>query len=273
MANNTTVRLTLINGPTLLIEFAGLRILTDPTFDPPERLVLGDEILEKLTPPALAPETLLPIDVVLLSHDQHPDNLDRAGREFLPQAKLVFSTVGAEERLGGNCHGLKTWQSATVTASDGSKVTITGTPARHGPHGIEPVAGEVTGFILTTPGAPSVYVSGDTVWYPGIAEIAARFDVGLAILFTGAAQPRGPFNVTMDSNDAIEAAFAFTHAAIVAIHNEGWSHFKQSQADLAKAFQVVNIHRLRILEPAVPLELSLDHDHKKTTGTSENRGR
>ena len=33
--NANTVSLTLIDGPTLLIEFGGLRILTDPTFDEP----------------------------------------------------------------------------------------------------------------------------------------------------------------------------------------------------------------------------------------------
>ena len=30
----TNVRITHIGGPTTLIEFAGWRILTDPTFDP-----------------------------------------------------------------------------------------------------------------------------------------------------------------------------------------------------------------------------------------------
>jgi hypothetical protein len=87
--------------------------------------------------------------------------------------------------------------------------------------------------------------------------VATRFDVGLAILFTGAAQPRGPFNVTMNSKDAIEAAVAFKNAKIAAVHNLGWSHYKESQEDLLKAFNTVGIDRLHILKPAVPIDITL----------------
>jgi hypothetical protein len=65
-----TVRLTLIDGPTLLIEIGGLRFLTDPTFDEPQEHTLGTEVLRKLNPPPLHPESLLPIHAVLLSHDE-----------------------------------------------------------------------------------------------------------------------------------------------------------------------------------------------------------
>jgi len=46
-----------------------------------------------LPDPALAPEALSAIDHVLLSHDHHFDNLDRAGRALLPAAKSVLTTV------------------------------------------------------------------------------------------------------------------------------------------------------------------------------------
>jgi hypothetical protein len=85
------------------------------------------------------------------------------------------------------------------------RLYITGTPARHGPVGIEPIAGEVTGFLLglNEPG-DAIYVTGDTVWYEGVAEVARRFRSALVMLFAGSAKPRGPFHVTMDNNDAIE---------------------------------------------------------------------
>src|SRR4051794_30819302 len=76
------VGLPLVGGPTLCIDLAGFRLLTDPTFDPPGRYE-GPVPLEKRTGPALSPDEVGPIDAVLLSHDQHFDNLDRAGRGFL----------------------------------------------------------------------------------------------------------------------------------------------------------------------------------------------
>jgi L-ascorbate metabolism protein UlaG (beta-lactamase superfamily) len=123
-------------------------------------------------------------------------------------------------------------------------------PARAG---IEPITGDVIGFILAIDDGPAIFISGDTVWFGGVAEVSRRFRVALAVLFTGAAKPRGPFDVTMDSNDAIEAAAAFDEATIVAIHNQGWGHFTQSQQDVAAAFAVVGLRsRLRMLEPNVP---------------------
>lgn len=170
----------------------------------------------------------------------------------------MISTTGAAERLAGNTHGLAPWSSTRLTLSDGRTLTITATPAWHGPAGFERVNGEVIGFVLSIDGGPCVYVSGDTVWYSEIAEIARRFDIRLAILFAGAAQPKGPFNVSMNTNDAIEAARAMSAATITAVHNFGWSHYKQSQADLVAAFGAVGLaERFQQLTPGVPLILEI----------------
>lgn len=258
--NHESVTLTFLDGPTLLIEFGGLRILTDPTFDSPQTYSAGYETLKKLNPSPVSAESLLPIDVVLLSHDQHFDNLDISGRAFLPSAGLVLSTCSAAGRLGGNTRGLEPWASARLPLPDGRTMTITGVPARHGPFGVEAITGEVTGFVLSIDGWAAVYVSGDTVWFEGTAEVAERFDIGVAILFAGAAQPRGPFDITMDTNGAIEAARAFPHARIVGVHNQGWSHYVQSQNDLARAFELLGIApRLLALSPVVPQTVALGH--------------
>jgi L-ascorbate metabolism protein UlaG (beta-lactamase superfamily) len=50
------LRITLIGGPTALIEIDGFRILTDPTFDEPGAYQLPHVKLEKLSGPALEPE-------------------------------------------------------------------------------------------------------------------------------------------------------------------------------------------------------------------------
>ncbi len=88
-AQDTQLRLTLIGGPTVLIEYEGLRLLTDPTFDPAgEQYSLGPITLTKTTDPAVRPESIGTVDAVLLSHDEHQDNLDSSGRRCLQtQAK------------------------------------------------------------------------------------------------------------------------------------------------------------------------------------------
>jgi L-ascorbate metabolism protein UlaG (beta-lactamase superfamily) len=48
--------------------------------------------LKKTAKPALAADWIGAVDAVLLSHDQHSDNLDVSGRAFLQKADRVFTT-------------------------------------------------------------------------------------------------------------------------------------------------------------------------------------
>lgn len=246
--------ITLIGGPTALIEFDGFRLLTDPTFDHPGAYKLPHVTLEKLAGPAISAAQVGAVDAVLLSHDQHSDNLDNSGRDFLRHAPRVLTTIAGAGRLGGDVEGLAPWDSTELTGKDGHALTITATPARHGPAGIEPLSGDVIGFVLSSnaPGSTPIYITGDTVWFDGVAEVARRFPAGVVLPFAGAAQTRGPFHLTMDTNDTIETARAFPDATIVPVHTDGWAHFKQTAGDLRASFDTLGFgKRLRLLEPGV----------------------
>jgi L-ascorbate metabolism protein UlaG (beta-lactamase superfamily) len=250
--------LTLIGGPTVLIELDGLRLLTDPTFDPPGEYQ-GGVPLRKTAGPALSAEEVGAVDAVLLSHDQHFDNLDHSGRTFLASARTTFTTAAGAARLSGNSKALEPFETATIEGAGGAKLFVTGAPARHGPAGIEPISGDVIGFLIgrREPG-DAIYVTGDTVWYDGTAEVARRYRPRLVIAFAGSAEPRGRFHVTMDANDVIEAAHAFPAATVVGVHNHGWEHFKESADDLAGAFATLRIaERLGKLEAGKPARFAV----------------
>jgi L-ascorbate metabolism protein UlaG (beta-lactamase superfamily) len=254
------LRITLIGGPTALIEIDGFRLLTDPTFDGPGAYQLPHVRLGKLTPPAVSAEAVGKIDAVLLSHDQHADNLDHGGRDFLGRADRVLTTVAGAGRLGGHAEGLAPWQATELTGKDGRSLTVTATPARHGPAGIEPLSGDVIGFVVTSNDSSPIYISGDTVWYDGVAEVARRFKAGVVLPFAGAAQTRGPFHLTMDTNDTVETARAFPDAVIVPLHTDGWAHFRQSSNDLRATFDTLGFGpRLKLLEPGVATIIEPPH--------------
>jgi L-ascorbate metabolism protein UlaG (beta-lactamase superfamily) len=247
------ITVTLVGGPTALIEFEGLRFLTDPTFDPPGRYETPTIRHEKLSGPALTVDEVGPLDAVLLSHDQHFDNLDQSGRAMLPSVGVTFTTIAGAGRLGGNARGLAPFDTRILEGRNGRRLLVTGTPARHGPVGIEPISGEVTGFALgiDEPG-DLVYVTGDTLWFEGTAEVARRFVPKLVILHTGSAEPRGRFRMTMGSEDALEAAHAFPNAALVAVHNEGWIIIKETQDQLVDTFVKFGLaDRLTLLERGI----------------------
>jgi len=246
-----TLSITLIGGPTALIEIDGFRLLTDPTFDAPGSYQLPHVKLEKLEGPAMGADAVGEIDAVLLSHDQHADNLDHSGKDFLGRAMRVLTTEAGAKRLGAHAEGLAPWASTELKGKNGS-LTITATPARHGPAGIEPLSGDVIGFVVAPYQGRPIYVSGDTTWFDGVAEVARRFDCGVVLPFAGAAQTRGPFHLTMDTNDTIETARAFADAVIVPVHTDGWAHFRQNAQDLRVSFDALGFgKRLKILQPGV----------------------
>ena len=258
MAKHETT-LTLIGGPTVLIDIAGFRLLTDPTFDDPGSYD-GGARLEKTIGPALHPDEFGAVDAVLLSHDQHFDNLDHAGRAFLGRAATTLTTKAGAGRLGGNAGGLAPFETTEMRGSNGQRLFITAAPARHGPAGIEPIVGDVIGFLIGCDAlGDAIYVTGDTVWYSGTAEVARRFTPKLVIAFAGSAETRGAFHFTMDSNDVIETAHAFPGATIVAVHNSGWAHFKESEADLIDALTTLGIADRSIrLQPESRLPLPFE---------------
>jgi L-ascorbate metabolism protein UlaG (beta-lactamase superfamily) len=239
---------TLVGGPTAVFEHAGLRWMTDPAFSPP-----GDfDHLTKLTGPALEPDAVGDIDVVLLSHDHHADNLDPGGREFLPRAGRVLTTAAGAERLGGNAIGLEPWSSVEVEAPGGGPaVTVTAVPAQHGPDGTDHITGPVIGFVLSAPSTDTVYVSGDNASLDVVRRVAERAGpIDVAVLFAGAVQIAQRFDgayLTLSSDRAAEAAKILGARLVVPVHFEGWQHFTQGADALRAAFagnQVTDVLRM-----------------------------
>ena len=238
-----------LGGPTALIEYAGLRMLTDPTFDAPGDYELGPGlVLTKTAPSSTTADALGHIDAVLLSHDEHPDNLDRSGRAFLAQVQKTLTTRGGAGRLAGELgeavHGMAPWDTTTLQAPAGAVVTVTALPAQHGPEGCEPVTGEVIGFLLAADGEPTVYVSGDNASVDVVRRIAERVgDVHTAVLFAGAARTRS-FDgalLTVDGARAAEAAQVLGASAVVGAHTDSWAHFSETREQFDAAFAAAGL--------------------------------
>jgi L-ascorbate metabolism protein UlaG (beta-lactamase superfamily) len=118
----------------------------------------------------------------------------------------------------------------------------------------------VIGFVLerTDPREAIIYVSGDTVWYDGIAEVGRRYTPAVALLFTGAARVRevGPAHLTLTAAETVSAARALGEALIVPLHFEGWAHFSESVPEITRAFTAAGLaDRLRWPIPGQALDI------------------
>ncbi|MFD7154938.1 MBL fold metallo-hydrolase [Kribbella sp. NPDC059898] len=253
------MKITHIGGPTAVLNLGGITFLTDPAFDEPRDYQLPGRVMTKLTGPAIPAAELGPIDVVLLSHDEHKDNLDDSGRALLSSVPTVLSTPGAALRIDG-VRGLENWETVELPRPDGGVVTVTGVPALHGPEGAEAVVGFVTGFVMRGEGLPTVYVSGDNASLGHVKEIADRFaPIDVAVLFAGAARTGllDGANLTLTSTDSVEAARILGDAVIVPVHTEGWTHFSEGPEQFLAAFREAGLeNRVQLLEHGVPRTFS-----------------
>jgi L-ascorbate metabolism protein UlaG (beta-lactamase superfamily) len=238
----TEVRITHIGGPTTLIEVGGWRLLTDPTFDPPGgsyRFGWGTGS-RKTAGPSIDASQLGRIDAVLLSHDHHDDNLDPAGRALLPAAGVVVTTVSGAGRLGEAARGLEPWAATQLEAEGRPTIDVTATPCRHGPPLSHPLVGDVIGFALRWDGQEDgvLWISGDTVLYSGVREVADRLEVDTALLHLGGVRfpVTGPIRYSMTAKDAVALCRLVRPNTAIPIHYEGWKHFQESRAEIERAF-------------------------------------
>jgi L-ascorbate metabolism protein UlaG (beta-lactamase superfamily) len=259
------VRITHIGGPTALIAVDGWRLLTDPTFDPPGRKYRfgwGTSSV-KLAGPSVQASELGRIDAILLTHDHHDDNLDPSGRALLPSAGAVVTTASGAKRLGGSACGLKPWATTRLEVPGRTPIEITATPCRHGPPLSRPLAGDVVGFALRWDGQEHgvLWISGDTVLYDGVRQVADRLEVDTALLHLGGVRfpVTGPVRYTMTAHDAVALCRLIRPRTAIPIHYEGWKHFRQGreaiERELAQAPEDIR-QRIRWLPLGVEVAIT-----------------
>jgi L-ascorbate metabolism protein UlaG (beta-lactamase superfamily) len=246
----------LVGGPTAILEYGGLRWLTDPALSPPGEY----SGLTKVTGPAFDITEHDPIDVVLLSHHHHSDNLDPAGREFLPSAGRVLSTTNAAEEIGGNVVGMEPWSEVEIGSPAGGSVKVIALHAQHGPDGTDHITGPVLGFLLSASGAESVYVSGDNASRDVVRAIVERTgEIPIAVLNAGAVQIARRFDrayLTLSADHAADVAQILGARVVIPLHFEGWTHFTQGARELEAAFSGNGIRdRLVMLERGQRIEV------------------
>jgi N-acyl-phosphatidylethanolamine-hydrolysing phospholipase D len=141
--NFNQAQATLIGHSTVLLQYRGINILTDPIFS--ERSSFSQSVGPKrYTPPALSIEQLPNIDIIVISHN-HYDHLDVDSVKALTHSSFVKNVnakqplwlvpLGLKEWFGqfnvGNIEEMDWWQTFTFNSKSSGELTIQAQPSQH----------------------------------------------------------------------------------------------------------------------------------------------
>jgi L-ascorbate metabolism protein UlaG (beta-lactamase superfamily) len=200
-ASDADLTVTRIVHGSVLLDFAGERVLVDPWFYP-------RGLVNQREPLGLTFRTLPPIHVILVTHG-HGDHLDRRALEELPDRGVpVVVRRGLRKRLvrAGytNVTELDWWEATTI-----GDVTVHAVPADH------PVA--ENGYVVQR-GAVTVYTAGDTRYFGGLRDVARRFRaIDVALLPIGGLRVFGRLT-EMRPADAARAAAILRPRRVIPTH-------------------------------------------------------
>lgn len=201
------LRVTFVNHATILIQFDGVNLLTDPIWSERTSPVswAGPR---RHRPPGIRIEDLPPLDAIVISHN-HYDHLDLPTLRGLADTDLpIFLPLGNDlllvrENVPGAI-AVDWWESRPL----GERCRLHLVPAQHfSARGSADRNANLWGGFVIENGEDAVYFAGDTGWGRHFALIAERFpQIRLAILPIGAFKPRwfmAPVHV--DPAEAIRA--------------------------------------------------------------------
>jgi L-ascorbate metabolism protein UlaG (beta-lactamase superfamily) len=239
-----------IGNATVLIRYAGFTLLTDPNFiHRGESVPLGYGLsTERLTDPALEIDELPALDAIVLSH-YHGDHFDQVAQERLDRDLPIVTTREAADKLDGIgfrlAIALDTWATHEMRSVSG-RLRITSLPAKHAPAGLSVALPDVMGSCLEfwpddagSAAAPSLsdppdlrlYITGDTIMYEGVHEIAQRVpQIDVALIHLGGTRVMG-LTVTMDAEQGLELLQTVRPELAVPIHYNDYEAFKSPLSD------------------------------------------
>lgn len=231
-----------VGNATVLIRWGPFTVLTDPNFlHAGERAHLGFGLTAKrLKDPALDVTELPPLDAVVLSH-LHGDHWDRRATRHLDHGLPVITTPHAARRLQGlygfrRATGIANWETQTLF-KEGRTLRVTSLPGMHAPNPLgmllPPVMGSLLEFGDTTGAvAQRVYLTGDTLMYDAIHEIARRCpDIDLTVIHLGGTTLPGGLVVTMDGRQGADLLEVVRPRRAVPVHVDDYSVMRSPLSD------------------------------------------
>jgi len=229
------MQIQLIRNATLRVHYGGKLILIDPdlgdkhTRDP----LAGQSRNPTVDLPISAIQVIDGIEMVLVSH-LHQDHFDAAAQEMLQKDLPLFCQPEDEPTI-------REYGFAAVHPIDQNVIwegiTIARTPAQHGSGVWAERLAPVSGFVFKADGEPTLYWTGDTIYYPAVKYVFDEVIPDVIVTHSGGAQLGESRPIIMDIEQTLIVCNAAPRAKVVAVHLEALDHCPVERAELEAAAQ------------------------------------
>lgn len=250
-----------IRNSTIILEYAGKRFLIDPWFADKGSLdVFADNEMGLLSPveeknhipmpmtelPKPINEILAEIDVNIITHI-HPDHIDikengTCGERL--NKKIPIFVRAEEEADTMKKSGFENVFIMTEQGADIDGIKIFETPALHG---TLISCGPACGVVLQNTSEPTVYITGDTIWYDEVKQTIKKYNPDIIIVNACGAEFTTFGQLMMNDKDVCLMHQYAPDATIVAVHLDTVSHQMVTREDLKKTLKQAGINQSVII--------------------------
>lgn len=247
--SDTKPAVQLVRNATLVIDYAGKKILVDPMLSPKGAIDSWAGIQKNPTVELTIPveEIVKDIDLVIVTHT-HEDHFDKpasstlnksveliiqpADKEFFKKEGFINATV---------VEGQKVWNGITINRVEG----------KHGSGKVLEMMGKTSGFVLQAKNQPTVYIVGDTIWNEDIKKDIETFKPDYIIVNSGGALMKDFSDTPIIMNEVQTMALiaASGKAKVIAVHMDALDHCFTTRAILKKKASELKIGQDKLIIP------------------------
>lgn len=231
------MKVQLIRNATIVVEYAGKKMLIDPMFAKKGALARGPMPAKdwnwKRNPnnelPLPIEEIIKDIDFMVLTH-LHFDHWDKAAADALPKNLKIF-VQDENDQKSIRKSGFTDVEILTENSTFGD-IQLSRTKAQHGKGFILKLAGHVAGIVLRHPSEKTLYIAADTVWYEEVGKTIAKYKPEVIVVNGGDNRFIIGDQLVMSKEDIYKTQQAAPKADIIVVHMEGVYHNTLSRKEL-----------------------------------------